>query len=242
VIEPWTPTVAEWRGLSERLHDFIAEMPWERESILRFVAGAARETAEGSSVLDVGAGDAPYRELFAHTDYRTTDWEQSQHEGAAHVDFVGSAEELPIADAAFDVALCTQVLEHVPEPARVLAELARVLRPGGRLYLSVPLVWELHEMPHDYFRYTSSGIEHLLEATGFVPGEITPRNDCFTTIAQLMRNAGHVMGRAPDGLDERREEAAVLLADLAEQVAALAPLDVSRTMPLGFTADATRSS
>jgi SAM-dependent methyltransferase len=241
-MEPWTPTVAEWRGLSERLHDFIAEMPWERESILQFVAGAARATAEGARVLDVGAGDAPYRELFAHTEYRTTDWEQSPHEGAEHVDFVGPAEQLPVADAAFDVALCTQVLEHVPEPARVLAELARVLRPGGRLYLSVPLVWELHEMPHDYFRYTSRGIEHLLGATGFVPGEVRPRNDCFTTIAQLMLNAGSAMGRAADGLDERREEASAVLTDLAEHVAALAPLDARRILPLGYTAIATRTS
>jgi SAM-dependent methyltransferase len=241
-MEPWTPTVGEWRGLSERLHDFIAEMPWERESILRFVAAAASATAEGERVLDVGAGDAPYRELFDHTDYRTTDWEQSPHEGAQHVDYVGPAQELPIEDAAFDVVLCTQVLEHVPEPARVLAELARVLRPGGRIYLSVPLVWELHELPHDYFRYTSRGVEHLLEATGFTADEVRPRNDCFTTIAQLMRNAGAAMGRAPDGLDERREEAAAVLTDLAEQVAALAPLDARRILPLGFTAVATRAS
>ena len=239
-MESWIPTVAEWRGLSERLRAFTEEMPWERESILAFVARAARETPEGASVLDVGAGDAPYRELFGHTDYRTGDWEQSPHEGAEVVDFVGSADALPIADRTFDVALCTQVLEHVPEPKLVLAEMARVLRPGGRLYLTVPLVWELHELPHDYYRYTSPALEHLLTATGFRVEELLPRNDCFTTIAQLMRNAGAAMGRQDDGLDARREEAAAVLADLAGQVAALAPLDAQRSMPLGYAAVATR--
>jgi SAM-dependent methyltransferase len=130
----------------------------------------------------------------------------------------------------------TQVLEHVPEPATVLAELHRILTSGGTLYLTVPLVWELHELPHDYYRYTGEGLRHLLEGAGFTSIEVEPRNDCFTTLAQLMRNVRWAMGSASDGLDDRRVAAGELLMDLADQIAQLAPLDAERILPLGYSA------
>jgi SAM-dependent methyltransferase len=223
-------------GVSEALRQFVEEMPYERRSILDFMIVAARATAAGARLADVGAGDAPYRELFGHVDYVTTDWEQSPHEGVQSLDIFASADSIPVDDAAFDAVLCTQVLEHVPDPLAVVRELRRILRPSGRLYLTAPLTWELHELPYDFYRYTSEGLRHLLEQAGFTPVAIEPRNDCFTTLAQLMLNARHVMGSAPDGLDARRVAAADLLAELAGEVAALAPLDASRSFPLGYTA------
>jgi SAM-dependent methyltransferase len=223
-------------GVSEALRQFVEEMPYERRSILDFMIVAARATQAGARLADVGAGDAPYRELFAHVDYVTIDWEQSPHEGVQTLDIVASADSIPVEDAAFDAVLCTQVLEHVPDPLAVVRELRRIVRPSGRLYLTAPLTWELHELPYDFYRYTSEGLRHLLEQAGFTPVAIEPRNDCFTTLAQLMLNARHVMGSAPDGLDARRVAAADLLAELATEVAALAPLDASRSFPLGYTA------
>ena len=73
--------------------------------------------------------------------------------------------------------------------------------PGGRLYLTVPLVWELHEEPYDFYRDTRYGLAHLLGEAGFVDAVIEPRNDCSTTIAQLMRNVSAVIGQRDDGLD-----------------------------------------
>src|SRR5437660_387104 len=90
-------------------------------------ARPARAGAPGTSVLDVGAGDAPYREMFKHVRYVTTDWAQSEHPGARAADVVAPADALPLQDGAFGVVLCTQVLEHVPEPSAVLAECFRVL-------------------------------------------------------------------------------------------------------------------
>jgi SAM-dependent methyltransferase len=229
-------------GLSEDLLAFVAELPGERTSIVEFVAAAARATPPGSRVLDVGAGNAPYRELFGHVEYRTTDWAASPHEDAQQVDIVAAADDLPLPDGSFDAVLCTQVLEHVPEPRRVLAELARVLQPGGRLYVTAPLVWELHELPHDFYRYTGPGLEHLLAATGFADIVVEPRNDCFTTLAQLLANVGALMGTAPDGLDERRAQVAATFQELAPQIAALAPLDARHVFPLGYQASATRSA
>jgi SAM-dependent methyltransferase len=227
-------------GISESLRAFVEEMPHERRSILDFMMRAARAVEPGRRVADVGAGDAPYRELFAHADYVTVDWSNSPHEGARDVDIQASADAIPVEAASFDVAMATQVLEHVPDPGKVIAELHRIVRPGGRVYLTAPLAWELHELPYDYYRYTPEGLRHLLESAGFASVVVEPRTDCFTTLAQLMLNARHAMGRAADGLDDRRDAAAALLTEVAEKMAELAPLDTARILPLGYTATAER--
>lgn len=228
------------RTISEELRQFVREFPWERQSILDFVADAAGQLEPDARVADIGAGDAPYRELFAHANYVTVDWGASPHEGATSVDLIASADHVPLSDASFDAVLLTQVLEHVSAPDSVLSEARRLLRAGGTILLTVPLVWELHELPHDYYRYTQAGLHHLLDEAGFVEIEVRPRNDCFTTLAQLMRNVTYAMGREPDGLNERREEAARLLWELSESVAALAPLDSRRILPLGYAGRARR--
>jgi SAM-dependent methyltransferase len=232
--------VGRW-GVSEELRSFVEEMPYERESILAFVRAVADSLPLGAVVLDLGAGDAPYRELFGHCDYVTTDWEGSVHERASEVDVLASADALPFDDAFADAALLTQVLEHVPDPAAVLGEVARTLRPGGRVFMTVPFVWELHELPHDFWRFTPGSLGQLLAAAGFADIEIEPRTDCFTTLAQLMRNVRWAMGRAPDRRDAEREAAGELLEQLADRIAALAPLDVNGILPLGWTATARRA-
>jgi SAM-dependent methyltransferase len=230
-------------GVSESLRRFVEELPAVRRPILELVRSGAAELSPGAAVLDVGAGDAPYRELFAHTDYRTLEWAESVHEAAHSADILASAEAIPVAAASFDAIVLTEVLEHVPDPPAVLAELARILRPGGRLFLTVPFAWPLHELPHDYFRYTDAGLRALLERAGFESVLIQASTDSFTTVAALLRNIGSVTGRDPsDGRDAAREKAAEVLAELADHVEALGPLDVDRVLPLGFAASATRSA
>jgi SAM-dependent methyltransferase len=226
--------------MSEELRGFTAAMPHERRPILDFVMEVASEVEPGTTVLDLGAGDAPYRELFARTNYVTSDWEKSPHAGGIRADVVADASRLPIESSSVGLVLCTQVLEHVADPGAVLGECLRVLEPNGRLALTVPLVWELHELPHDYYRYTSVGIEYLLAQAGFVNIDVRARNDCFSTLAQLMLNVGSTMGRAPDGLDERRERVQRIMRELAAQIARFAPLDVNRTLPLGYAVLARR--
>ena len=236
LTNPWDSR----RGISEALRIFTAELPLERAPILDFVMSVAAGTPAGASVLDLGAGDAPYRELFRHTRYVTADWAQSLHAGARSADIVASAESIPMADASFDLILCTQVLEHVPEPASVLRECHRLLGAGGRLALTAPLLWELHELPHDYYRYTSAGLRYLVEEAGFADIEVAARSDGFAALAQLMINLRWSLRRESDGLDDARDEAARLLTELSGVFAGLGPLDTATTMPLGYSVRARR--
>lgn len=227
--------------VSQELLDFTAECRFERQSILDAALRVAEELPPGSRLIDVGAGNSPYRELFTHLRYESTDWQHSPHPGARAVDHVGPAHELPVGDGEYDAVLCTQVLEHVPNPLQVLEELNRVLRPGGRLYMTMPLAWELHELPFDFFRYTPHGLATLLGDAGFSKLDIRPRNDCFQTLAQLLTNAYSMVGSAPDGRDPQRAEAVSALREMSERVAGYAGLDTRWIFPLGYSVAAIKS-
>ena len=138
-----------------------------RTYLHRFLVRAGQTIEAGQLVLDAGAGRAPYRGLFAHARYETADFLAVKGKKYVQPDYVCDLAEIPVEDARFDHVLLTQVLEHIPEPARVLAELHRVLKPGGTLWLTAPFFYAEHEKPYDFFRYTQFGLRHLLESAGF---------------------------------------------------------------------------
>jgi SAM-dependent methyltransferase len=232
--------VSETRAISDELRRFIDEAPHAREPHIAFLRDAANSLPEGATVLDVGAGDAPYRELFAHLRYLTCDWENSIYEPERPPDIIAAADSIPLDDASLDGLVCTQVLEHVPEPWRVLEEFHRVLRPAGRLWLTTPLTWYLHEQPHDYYRYTSHGLRYLIDRAGFAEIEITPMNDSFSTIAQLVSHLGWMMGRQPDGHDDQRDLVGKTMAELAPLIASFSNYDIQWILPISFAATAVR--
>ena len=135
----------------------------------RGLARALRELAPQLSgpLLDVGCGTQPYRALFSAAQYTGLELDTPENRAHKQADAFYDGERFPFPDASFEALLCNQVLEHVFEPARFLAECRRVLRDGGRLLLSVPFVWDEHEQPRDYARYSSFGLRHLLEQNGF---------------------------------------------------------------------------
>jgi len=139
----------------------------------RWIVEQAAKVPAGSRVLDVGAGSAPYRALFAHCDYKTQDFaqlkdEQLRHGGYAPIDVVSEANAIPVADAGFDVIVCTEVLEHVPEPIAVVREFGRIVAPGGCLILTAPLGSGIHQEPyHFYGGYTPYWYQRFLGDAGF---------------------------------------------------------------------------
>ena len=138
-----------------------------------WVAKQASRVPAGSSVLDVGAGSCPYRPLFKHGHYETQDFQALKNEqlnlgSYGQIDYICDATDIPVPDASFDVVLCTEVLEHCPEPIRVINEIARILRPGGTLILTAPLGSGIHQEPyHFYGGYTPFWYEKFLAEAGF---------------------------------------------------------------------------
>ncbi len=120
-------------------------------------------------VVDLGCGTAPYREdiLGVAGSYVGVDWPGTMHDTGRVDVFADVSAPLPFADACADTVTVFKVLEHLREPGMFLRECFRVLRPGGHVIILVPFLHQVHEAPHDYFRYTRYGLEYLLKRAGF---------------------------------------------------------------------------
>lgn len=135
-------------------------------------------------VLDAGAGEGRYKRFLKHTRYVAIDFGLGDllwnYEA---LDSVADVHRIPFANATFDGVVCTQVLEHVRYPEQVIGELARVLRPGGHLFLSAPQSWHQHQKPHDYFRFTSFALDAMFRSAGLTPQYIRPMGGYFWALS-----------------------------------------------------------
>jgi len=143
----------------------------------------------GARVLDAGAGEGQYAHCFASQRYCGVDlavgntrWDYSR------LDVLADLTALPFRSATFDAALNMVTLEHLREPGLALLEIARTLAPGGRLLIAAPHEWEVHQAPHDYFRYTRFGLQYLLEKADLQPIEIRPVGGYFRLVARRLLN------------------------------------------------------
>jgi SAM-dependent methyltransferase len=118
-------------------------------------------------VLDVGCGRKPYRELFSVNEYVGLEIDTPENRENKRAEFFYDGERFPFSDGSFDGVVCNQVLEHVFSPETFLSEMHRVLKADGLLLLAVPFVWDEHEQPWDYARYSSFGLKSLLQKSGF---------------------------------------------------------------------------
>lgn len=145
----------------------------------QFVRAEAAKLPPGSRVLDAGAGASKYRELFAHCQYETQDFCQYQGGLVKYVrpiDHVCEITRIPLPDRSLDAILCTEVLEHVPQPMEVLGEFSRLLKPGGKLLLTTPVGSWLHMEPYHFYNgYTPYWFEHWLPRQGFRLDSIVPQ-------------------------------------------------------------------
>ena len=154
------------KSLAEKAlpHFLSARLDPVREIIESEVKAAAAAMASGQVVLDAGAGEARYRRFFAQGRYVALDagtgdraWDYSR------LDIQGDLERLPLKPGSVDRILCMVVLEHTRNPRQVLTEFVRVLKPGGTLHMVVPFLWEEHQAPRDYLRFTRYGVRLLAD-------------------------------------------------------------------------------
>lgn len=166
-------------GIFEALPEFLKRRIHPLEYAIRdFVRSAADEAPE--VVVDAGAGESRFHDFFRRSRYVGIDrgigdsgWDY------AGLDAVADLAWMPVRSGSADLVLNTQVLEHVPDPRRAIEEMSRMLRPGGRLFLTAPQGWPEHQQPHDFFRFTRFSLESLLRDAGFSRWEIEPMGGYF---------------------------------------------------------------
>lgn len=137
-------------------------------------------------LLDFGCGSKPYKALFTVSEYVGTDIEVSGHDHRHEaIDVYYDGKTLPFADESFDSVFSSEVFEHVFNLSQILGELRRVLKPGGHMLLTVPFVWDEHEIPYDFARYTSFGLKHILQEKGFVVVQEKKTTSYVSTLCQM---------------------------------------------------------
>ena len=163
----------------------IAWLDPVQELIESEVREAASRLKEGQIALDAGAGEARHRVHFRQGRYIALDagygdiaWDYSK------LDIRGDLENIPLRGNSVDCVLCMVVLEHTKSPRQVLLEFARVLKPNGTLTMVVPFLWEEHQIPHDYFRFTRYGVHSLFESSPFRLDLVSPIGGFFWVCAR----------------------------------------------------------
>ena len=137
----------------------------------------------GGRTLDLGAGKAKYKHIItqASCEYITSDKFAGEN-----VDVVCDIERTAFDDDYFDTVICTQVLEHLPNPWAAIQEMERILKPGGIAIVTVPFIGAYHEDPKDYFRYSPVGLEVIFYANNFETVEKGYYGKRFTVLAQFI--------------------------------------------------------
>lgn len=158
----------------------------------KFAKRAAASLPNKALILDAGAGDSPYRDYFSHARYHSTDLCKLD-KVYGRISYVCDLQAISIKSNSYDNIFCSQTLEHVPEPKNVLREFYRVLKPGGQLWLTVPLFYAEHEIPYDYFRYTQFGLKYLFKEAGFDINSIEWLEGYYGTLAYQLKEAAKVL-------------------------------------------------
>jgi SAM-dependent methyltransferase len=174
----FAPSKGRWGSMMAALRRFLdlqAGSIWrDLKIVLPHVTG---------TIVDVGCGAQPYRSLVPPTaTYIGIDDAKSKDRFGYDVPDARyfSGDHWPIADSSVDFVLCTETLEHVPDSRQFLEEAFRCLAPGGTILITVPFAARWHFIPHDYWRYTPSGLSYLLRNAGFVNTRVYARGNAFT--------------------------------------------------------------
>lgn len=160
----------------------------------------ARSVPRGVRILDAAAGLKPYEQFFKHCRYESCDFgsceefysniSERRRENLANLHtYICPIEEIPVPDNTYDYVLCTQVLEHVPDPVAAVRELHRVLRVSGQLFITVPQGYGIHGEPYNFFYFTRFGLDLVLKKAGFEVINIQERGGYFFYLYERLANA-----------------------------------------------------
>ena len=175
---------------------------WVRERLLAL--------PKGLRLLDAGAGEQQYRPYCEHLDYVSQDFGQYDGEGDqtglqvgswdnTGLDIVCDITAIPEPDASFDVVLCTEVFEHLPDPLAAIREFSRLLRPGGQLIVTAPFCSMTHFSPYHFSTgFNRYYYETHLPANGLDVVELTPNGNYFEYLAQELIRLPEVARRYAD--------------------------------------------
>ncbi len=183
------------KALPRRLVDVLA---LRRRPVDLFVERESAAVPAQSLVVDLGCGECDYKAHFAHARYVGVDLGVGR-EGADYtrLDILGDLARLPLRAETADVVLCTETLEHISQPWVFAREVARVMKRGGRLLLTTPQMARLHQIPHDFFRYTEFGLRSLFEREGLRADRIDPEGGYFLLLGDTLKHLhGHVFRAA----------------------------------------------
>lgn len=159
------------------------------KAFTREICGSVKS---GSVFLDAGCGEGRLRRLLPNgVQYIGIDrFEGKDCEGyggwSHKPTIIADLHEIPLKDASCDAAVLLHVLEHVRSPGTVLAEVTRVMKPGAKVFISVPFVHEVHHAPNDHFRFTRYALEDLLRSTGLTPLSIKPSGGYFRALSHVL--------------------------------------------------------
>lgn len=141
---------------------------------------------KNDKILDIGCGNKPYLKYFSNSQiYHGLEITTNKNNKA---DFYYDGKSFPFENCSYTKILCTQVLEHVPDPNLFLKEIYRILSKNGELIITVPLIWDEHEVPYDFQRYTSYGIKKILSDNDFTILKFQKLSKGFVGLMQLIIN------------------------------------------------------
>ncbi|MBW1679180.1 MAG: class I SAM-dependent methyltransferase [Deltaproteobacteria bacterium] len=154
--------IKTWVGKDRRIPQKFEPAYLTLRKIADFLQRAAETLplTSHSRILDVGCREKPYFPFFAS---KTRNYFGVDIQIGPEVDAVFNGDALPFPDEMFDVVINTQVLEHTPDPHSLMDEMARVMKKGGWIIISAPFVWEIHNYPADYWRFSDQGIKELMK-------------------------------------------------------------------------------
>ena len=179
-----------YRAIERRLPGFLRRHLLHFESAIDdSLARFSESVAAGARVLDAGAGERVHARYFERQRYVAADLavgDQAWNYGK--LDVIADLTALPFPRGCFEACINIVTLEHVREPGLALREMERSLAPGGRLLLIVPHEWEVHQSPHDYYRYTRHGMAYLLGQAGFEEFTIEPVGGYFRLLSRRLLN------------------------------------------------------